>query len=144
MFDRAKIIENNFITFLSNREGLSPTKKIDFNSTLYSPTKIISLFESQLLSRILDIKARTLRAQGKSFYTIGSSGHEGMAVVGEVSRLTDMAFLHYRDCALMIQRSKKNPGHTIINDLLLSFCASSLEPINKLLFQFESLEFYIR
>lgn len=130
MFDRAKIIENNFITFLSNREGLSPTKKIDFNSTLYSPTKIVSLFESQLLSRILDIKARTLRAQGKSFYTIGSSGHEGMAVVGEVSRLTDMAFLHYRDCALMIQRSKKNPGHTIINDLLLSFCASSLEPIS--------------
>lgn len=126
MFDRAKIIDANFRNFLSN--------KTDINNFAishdYSAVKIIDLFETQLISRLLDIKARKLRAQGKSFYTIGSSGHEGMAIVGEVSRLTDMAFLHYRDAAFQIQRSKKLPGHSTIYDLLLSFCARNEDPIS--------------
>jgi 2-oxoisovalerate dehydrogenase E1 component len=92
--------------------------------------KFIDIFESQIISRLIDIKARDLRTQGKSFYTIGSAGHEGMAVVGEISRLTDMAFLHYRDAAFLIQRSKKLPAQTIIYDLLMSFCARSDEPIS--------------
>jgi len=92
--------------------------------------KLVDIFESQIISRLLDLKARKLRAFGKSFYTIGSCGHEGMAVVGEVARLTDLAFLHYRDCAFLIQRSKKLPGQTIIHDLLMSFCARADEPIS--------------
>ncbi|MBL7665849.1 MAG: hypothetical protein JNM93_12005 [Bacteriovoracaceae bacterium] len=126
MFDRAKIIDDNFRNFLNQKiftDDFSYAAEID-------PAVLVELFESQITSRLLDIKARKLRAQGKSFYTIGSSGHEGMAVVGYVSRLTDMAFLHYRDAAFQIQRSKKRPGHTAIYDLLLSFCAASEDPIS--------------
>lgn len=129
MFDRAKIIDQNIKSFLSAQVKVSSYSHLEKLNFAVTDETIIDLFESQLISRYLDIKARKLKAQGKSFYTIGSSGHEGMAVVGLVSRITDMAFLHYRDCALLVQRSKKNPGHTIIYDLLLSFCASSEDPI---------------
>ncbi|MCM2348836.1 MAG: thiamine pyrophosphate-dependent enzyme [Bacteriovoracaceae bacterium] len=126
MFDRAKIIDATFRSFLSNK-----TLSDDFSDAIgCDPLKIIDLFESQIISRLLDIKARKLRSLGKSFYTIGSSGHEGMAVVGEISRLTDMAFLHYRDAAFQIHRSKKLCGHTPLHDFLLSFCASSEDPIS--------------
>lgn len=126
MFDRAKIIDTNFRDFLSSKADIDSFTHAEKNTA----TQVIDIFESQLISRLLDIKARKLRAQGKSFYTIGSSGHEGMAIVGEVSRLTDMAFLHYRDAAFQIQRSKKLPGQTSIYDLLLSFCARNEDPIS--------------
>ncbi|MGE3608334.1 MAG: dehydrogenase E1 component subunit alpha/beta [Bacteriovoracaceae bacterium] len=127
MFDRTKNIEGNFKQFL-----LSESNSEDFTelSSNLCHIKLTDIFESQIISRLLDIKARKLRAQGKSYYTIGSSGHEGMATVGEVARLTDMAFLHYRDAAFLIQRSKKLPGQTIIHDMLLSFCASSEDPVS--------------
>lgn len=127
MFDRTKHIEENFKQFLSAESSCENYKAL--NSNLHH-SKLIDIFESQIISRLLDIKARKLRAQGKSFYTIGSSGHEGMATVGEVARLTDMAFLHYRDAAFLIQRSKKVPGQTVIYDMLLSFCASSEDPVS--------------
>ena len=126
MFDRAKIIDDSFRYFLSSKSevgNFSPAGKHSFD-------KIVDIFESQLISRLLDIKARKLRTTGKSFYTIGSSGHEGLAVAGQVSRLSDMAFLHYRDATFQIQRSKKLPGHTAIFDLLLSFCARCDDPIS--------------
>ncbi len=126
MFDRAKVIDSNFKKYLSSKADISGFTHLGG----HSKTRVIDIFESQLISRLLDLKARKLRAQGKSFYTIGSSGHEGMAVAGEVSRLTDMAFLHYRDAAFQIQRSKKRHGHTPIYDMLLSFCAKSEDPIS--------------
>ena len=41
----------------------------------------LALFDVQLGSRHLDLAARWLRAQGRGYYTIGSSGHEGNAAV---------------------------------------------------------------
>lgn len=125
MFDRTRIITDNFKRLLQQEVVLKKSTAIKV-----APSKLVEIFESQMLSRLLDLKARKLRAEGKSFYTIGSSGHEGMAVVGEISRLSDMAFLHYRDAAFMIQRSKKLPGHTIAYDMLASFCASTEDPIS--------------
>lgn len=126
MFDRARIISENLKDFLN--QEIPPV--LNKNVLNVPATKLVEIFESQILSRLLDLQARKLRAQGKSFYTIGSSGHEGMAVVGEIARLNDMAFLHYRDAAFMIQRSKKLPGHTILNDMLSSFCACAEDPIS--------------
>ena len=90
---------------------------------------LLELFESQVLSRQLDLHARRLHAQKQGFYTIGSSGHEGNAAIAKALRHTDPAFLHYRDAAFMIQRSKARPGHDIVLDLLLSFVASADDPI---------------
>ncbi|MBT4790923.1 MAG: MFS transporter [Halobacteriovoraceae bacterium] len=132
MFNRAKIIDDNFQEFLNNNEKIHPSiiGEKNLSTSSLTSTQLIDLLETQMMSRLLDIKSRELRAIGKSFYTIASSGHEGMAVVGLVSRLSDMAFLHYRDCALMVQRSKKKHGHTILNDLLTSFGAFADDPIS--------------
>lgn len=90
---------------------------------------LIELFESQVHSRLLDLQARVLQGRGDSYYTIGSAGHEGNAAIAKALRVTDPAFLHYRDAAFFIQRSKALPGQTISWDMLLSFMASSEDPI---------------
>ena len=101
----------------------SSSHSIEF-STLYQ------LWHSQLCSRLLDLQSRLLQAKGQSFYTIGSAGHEGNAAVAAALRLTDPAFLHYRSGAFFIERSKQLPGSTPLYDMLLSFCASSDDPIS--------------
>lgn len=71
-----------------------------------------------------------MQAAGQGFYTIGSSGHEGMAAVAAALRPEDMAFLHYRDAAFQIQRAQQVPGQTIAWDMLLSFACSAEDPIS--------------
>jgi 2-oxoisovalerate dehydrogenase E1 component len=92
-------------------------------------SELIELFETQVLSRQLDLHARRLHALKQSFYTIGSSGHEGNAAIAKALRPTDPAFLHYRDAPFFIQRSKAVPGIDIVYDMLLSFVASADDPI---------------
>ncbi|WP_372613469.1 dehydrogenase E1 component subunit alpha/beta [Halomonas sp.] len=94
------------------------------------PHGLIELFESQLMSRHLDLQARRLQARGEGFYTIGSAGHEGNAAIALALRSTDPAFLHYRDAAFMIQRSRAAGDQTPLWDLLLSLVASSEDPIS--------------
>lgn len=125
MFDRANIVHENFKNFLINHDK----KALAIHCNIPND-QLIDLLETQMMSRLLDIKSRSLRKINKSFYTISSSGHEGMAVVGLVARLDDMAFLHYRDAAFMIQRSKKLAGQTILSDFLKSFMACSDDPIS--------------
>lgn len=95
-----------------------------------SDAELNQLFLSMLSSRLLDLRSRLLQAKGQSFYTIGSSGHEANAAVAAQLRVTDPAFLHYRSGAFFIERSKQLPGSTPIYDLLLSFTASSEDPIS--------------
>ena len=130
MFDRAEIIDKNFIDFVQNN-NLPKLKNPSLLSTSHlKNADLISLFESQVESRHVDLKARLLKNEGKCFYTIGSSGHEGNAVFGRVFDIDDIAFLHYRSAPFFIERSKKLPGSTPIYDLALSFVASSEDPIS--------------
>jgi len=92
--------------------------------------QFIDLVETQMMSRLLDIISRRLSAKKQSFYTIGSAGHEANAVFGRVFRINDLAFLHYRSCGFAIQRSKQHPGNTPLYDTLLSFAASSDDPMS--------------
>lgn len=94
-----------------------------------TPAALIELFESQVLSRLLDLQARVLQGRGDGYYTIGSAGHEGNAAIARALRPTDPAFLHYRDAAFFVQRGKAVPGQTPSWDMLLSFMASSEDPI---------------
>lgn len=130
MKSRAEILESQFPTWI--REGALPDPLINlYPSDLgLKPAELVDLFESQLMSRHLDYQSRRLRARNESFYTIGSAGHEGNAVLGKLFHISDMAFLHYRSAALMIQRSKQRPGETPLYDTLLSFVASSEDPIS--------------
>lgn len=129
MYNRAEAIDQNFQKFV--KEGNFPSARSStglFESGL-TPAEFMDLFETQIMSRQMDLRARILKNQNECFYTIGSSGHEGNAVWGKVFRTTDMAFVHYRSCAMMIQRAKQLPGSTTLYDTMLSFVASSEDPI---------------
>ena len=92
--------------------------------------RLLKLFRAQCLSRHLDRTSRAMQKAGQGYYTIGSSGHEGMAAVADALRPSDMAFLHYRDAAFQIARADQVPGQTPAWDMLLSFAASSDDPIS--------------
>jgi len=88
-----------------------------------------AVFEDQLTSRQLDVVARELKKTNRSFYTIGSAGHENNAVVGARTRRTDPAFLHYRSGGFVMARARQLPGSTPVLDTLLGVVASSDDPI---------------
>ncbi|MBT7524082.1 MAG: MFS transporter, partial [Candidatus Marinimicrobia bacterium] len=96
MFDRAKIVDENFLLLIKNGNLPSSKSELNLSDTNFSSEDLISVFESQVISRHMDLKARNLKNEGKCFYTIGCSGHEGNAVFGKVFQIKDMAFLHYR------------------------------------------------
>jgi 2-oxoisovalerate dehydrogenase E1 component len=129
MYNRAEVVDQNFVKFV--REGTLPEARshTGLADAGLSPADFMDLFETQVMSRQMDLRARILKNQNECFYTIGSAGHEGNAVWGKVFRLTDMAFVHYRSCPLMIQRAKQIPGSTPLYDTMLSFVASSEDPI---------------
>src|SRR5262245_21856541 len=105
---RIEIVEQNLERYLASAEP-APWSLGDDDPLredgLLTARKATLLFEAMALSRALDIAARELKKQSRSFYTIGSSGHELNACVGDVLRLDDPCFLHYRSGALMMARS---------------------------------------
>lgn len=130
--NRAEICDANFMEFVQQWRGdpaptPAPGSPILPGSTL-DAQGFAELFESQLISRHLDLMARVLRVQNKVFYTIGSSGHEGNALVARLARHTDPAFLHYRSGGFMAERFRKLPGMDPVMDAALSFAASRDDP----------------
>ena len=130
--NRAEICDQNFTEFVQQWNGKvdgrpAPGEAVIDGSALDAQS-FVELLESQLVSRHLDLMARVLRVQNKVFYTIGSSGHEGNAMVARLTRHTDPAFLHYRSGAFMAERFRKLPGMDPIMDSALSFAASSEDP----------------
>ena len=130
MSDRNQLVKENFINFV--RAQTLPQSSINLtpSDVGLSATDVIDLFETQVMSRHLDLQSRVMQKKGQSFYTIGSSGHEGNAAYAKAFRPTDMAFLHYRSGAFVIQRGKQVPGQTSLYDMLLSFAASKDDPIS--------------
>ncbi|MFZ9310782.1 MAG: thiamine pyrophosphate-dependent enzyme [Arenimonas sp.] len=132
--NRAKVCDDNFIAFVQNWQGEvlakpSPEEPV-LDGSACTARDFDELFRSQLISRHLDLMARVLRVQQKVFYTIGSSGHEGNAMVARLTRHTDPAFLHYRSGGFMAERFRKLPGMDPIMDSALSFAASKDDPIS--------------
>ncbi|MDB5667763.1 MAG: hypothetical protein JWL74_713 [Alphaproteobacteria bacterium] len=124
--DRAAIVHENFLRRVA--EGDFPKGRAPGGPL--SPSEAVSIYRSGCLTRALDRTSRAMQAAGQGFYTIGSSGHEGMAAIAAALRPTDMAFLHYRDAAFQIQRAAQVPGQSIAWDMLLSFACSSDDPIS--------------
>jgi 2-oxoisovalerate dehydrogenase E1 component len=129
-FNRALIIDNNFLESLKSNSFPKNTETNLVNELTIDSSEVISIFESQVHSRHIDIKARELKETGQCFYTIGSSGHEANAVFGNIFPFSDIAFLHYRSGPFFIERSKQLFGSTPIYDLALSFMASAEDPIS--------------
>lgn len=118
----------------AQRDHFTPVSKAAgdplFAGQAITVAEALSLFRHQLTSRWIDFVARELKNEGLSFYTIGSSGHEGNAMVGMHTRHTDPAFLHYRSGGFFFARAAKLPGQTPIFDTCLSLTASSEDPIS--------------
>ena len=130
--NRAEIVDGNFISFVKGWADEAPRPSLDApvrDGHALTGRDFLELFESQMLSRHQDIEARAMRARNEGFYTIGSSGHEINAVVGRVTRHTDIAFLHYRSGAFMQERARKL-GIDMVYDTALSLAASSEDPIS--------------
>ena len=126
MFDRPTILDEAFCRRVAAHDF--PATRSSHAAEMVASDVLVDLFDSQIMSRHLDLWAR--RSKGKTFYSIGSSGHEGTAAMAAATRSTDMAFLHYRDAAFLIQRKKQAGGLTPLNDMALSFAASADDPIS--------------
>ncbi len=130
--NRAEICDQNFIEHVREWNGNVRAAPVPHQPVLPGSgccaAACFDLFESQLISRHLDLMARVLRVKNKVFYTIGSSGHEGNALVARLTRHTDPAFLHYRSGAFMAERFRKLPGMDPVMDSALSFAASKEDP----------------
>jgi len=119
--NRAEVVDRNFLDHLA---AIESGHVAVFDRPGPANADLLELFDSQMTSRQLDLMARIKRLENKVFYTIGSSGHEGNALVGRLTRATDPAFLHYRSGAFMAERYRKKPGLDFIRDACLSFAAA--------------------
>lgn len=130
MSDRNQLVRDNFINFVGREDLPESNSSLTINDIDLTHSELVDIFESQVMSRHLDLQSRKMQKKGESFYTIGSAGHEGNAAYAKAFRADDMAFLHYRSGAFVIQRSKQVDGQTPLYDMLLSFAASSDDPIS--------------
>lgn len=126
--NRAQIVDDNFVAAVQNMRA-SQSGRGSHNITAHlSAEDLLSLLQSQIASRQMDLTARVKRLENKVFYTIGSSGHEGNAMLGRLTRHTDPAFLHYRSGGFMAERCNKLEETDFIRDTALSFAASAEDP----------------
>lgn len=129
--NRVEVTEGNLDTFLAEATpasvSLAPADPLRPGSSL-TAAKAVELYEDQLASRALDVAARELKKDGRSFYTISSAGHEQNVVLGALLRTDDPCFLHYRSGALMMARARRGGGETPVFDTLLGLTASSEDP----------------
>ena len=87
-----------------------------------------ALWRAQVDSRHCDLAARWLQQEGRSFYTIGSAGHESNAAVALALRPTDPALLHYRSGGFYLARAAQ-AGRDGVPDIMLGVTAAADEPI---------------
>ncbi len=137
----AEPIDDNFTASISSISAMGtisamapgtqsgPSDPVREGSAL-TTSDALALFDAQLGSRHLDLAARWLRAQGKGYYTIGSSGHEGNAAVAAALRPTDPALLHYRSGGFFLARAAQVAGSDPLRDVLLGLVAATDEPIS--------------
>jgi 2-oxoisovalerate dehydrogenase E1 component len=124
--DRSTIVHENLLARVASGDlpqGKPPNGPLTAEGA-------VTLWQAACLTRALDRQSRVMQRAGQGFYTIGSSGHEGMGAVALALRPTDMAFLHYRDAAFQIARASQVPGQNPTWDMLLSFASSAEDPIS--------------
>jgi 2-oxoisovalerate dehydrogenase E1 component len=79
---------------------LEAVRALEPSATLRSaPPEVEEIWRAQVDSRQADYAARWLQQHGRSFYTIGSAGHESNAALALALRVDDPALLHYRSGA---------------------------------------------
>jgi len=138
MLARWKVIDENFTKIVKNQRFLDTPSFIldeyqdipDFQASILSKENFINLFTIQMYSRHLDLTGRALKEKDLSFYTIGSSGHEGNAGFSFVFSKNDPALLHYRSAAFVLYRAfKEGLLEEELEHQLLSIMASKYDKL---------------
>ena len=84
-WDRVAIVEQGLDSYLETARPaphrLTADAPLQQGAEL-TVARALALFEDQLASRQLDVASRELKKTNRSFYTIGSAGHENNALVG--------------------------------------------------------------
>jgi 2-oxoisovalerate dehydrogenase E1 component len=93
-----------------------------------APPEVEEIWRAQVDSRQADYAARWLQQHGRSFYTIGSAGHESNAAVALALRVDDPALLHYRSGAFYLARAAQAEIDGL-RDIMLGVVAAAVEPI---------------
>ena len=90
----------------------------------FTKKQILDVFEKMVIARKLDEKMLTMLKQGKSFFHMGSSGHEAaqLAAAAVMRPGEDWIFPYYRDAALCIGLGMTS------REQLLSFLARADDP----------------
>lgn len=127
--DRTKVVEEQFISFVQSWREQAPVIEHRIDHLDLSKNDWIEIIESQIRSRLIDLESRALKNKNLSYYTIGSSGHEGNAVLGRLLRKTDPCLLHYRSGGFMMERGRKS-STDFLYETMLSICASSDDPVS--------------
>ena len=107
LFNRAEVIDQNFTRWVEsgNLPEAKSEQKLSKNDIL--KTDLISLFESQIISRHMDFHARKLKDRGECFYTIGSSAMKGMLFLEDFFSQRHGLFALSK-CTLLFRKSKTN------------------------------------
>src|SRR3954468_20750022 len=121
MADDLDPLEQHLLTAI---QGLEPPEG---RSVVADPAAEL-LWRAQIESRHCDFAARWLQKEGRSFYTIGSAGHESNAAVALALRPSDPALLHYRSGAFYLARARQ-AGRDGVPDVMLGVAAAVDEPI---------------
>jgi len=116
--ERWQIIDKNF----TNRVSSHDLPSLLSQPGIINKTDFINLFTCQIITRHIDLQSRILKQKNLSFYTIASAGHENNIALSYVFNLQDMALLHYRSSAFMLNRAYKYKGdkgleHQVIEQL---------------------------
>ena len=85
--DRSTIVHDNFLARVAARDlpqGKPPSGPL-------TPEGAVTLWHAACLTRALDRQSRVMQRAGQGFYTIGSSGHEGLAAIAAALRPTAVA-----------------------------------------------------
>jgi 2-oxoisovalerate dehydrogenase E1 component len=127
-------LDEHFLTEaaeLASGEPRGADEPVQAGSTL-TVRRARELFECQCESRHADLAAIWMQSQGRGYYTIGSSGHEGNVAVAAALRPDDPALLHYRSGGFYCSRSAQlaGPGSSdAVRDILRGVAAATSEPI---------------
>lgn len=129
MLDRAIVVDERFVSRIQQADFPKSKSTMDPETAELDKKTAIDLFDSQIKSRLLDLIARQLKEKGLSFYTIGSSGHEGNAVWGQVFATRTWLFALPKRC-ILFATGQKLPGTDGVRDILLSLVAAATDPIS--------------
>ena len=75
MQNRAEAVDQAFLRRVADGDFPSSTTGLTRADSDLTDAALVEIFDSQILSRQLDLTSRRMQAKGQSFYTIGSSIH---------------------------------------------------------------------